>query len=407
MKRGMLNMEVVIVAVLVLLFAGAVAHGVMPRFQKGQSIVERFLPEKCADTGKTRENYEAMIFDALTARKPDAAKILAIMKEAESCFPGTEMPEPAIKFTLEQLRKRLPQLFPQSSTKALQEALKIYDDAVTIPLQQWTNPELLLFSRALYHLQKNRHEETLKLLSLVREREDRKGTLEEAEALTLSGLILLRDGKREDAHKIFQEVIKRFTPKTENAVDETKPELMFFLGQARLAENVPGAAVLALEIARKSKIPYTSYGASAEAVRAYKLENENKKAAELFEKILPYVDFKESVWFTPAVEAYANIPSPPRKTLDCQLDKQASLVGCMCQGKIIMLPTYCCAGFTSIYPCYLNDCVGISDCAQYSAQECLVPDPCELNFKYSTEAWYIHCELREGKCITKSEAVPS
>lgn len=375
-------MEVVVVTTLLLLFMGVVLFAITPKLQKGQTWAERFLPEKCAETGKTREDYKIAIENVLVTRTPNVIKALEATTEMLRCFPDTEVPKDLREHALQLAHAELAKpAFTTSTRTTLSQALKLYTDGkAVVPLSSYTTPELLLFNRALYHLAKDRSEEALRILEVVRARESKKKGVEFAEALAMTGLWLTRDpAKKEDAHEYFQDVIKHFS-------DATDPTTRFYVLQAWGAGYLPVTEPLFEEritqmtmVANAAGVSqYMREGATFLLGTYYLQKKDYVRAAQDLRKI---VDAHDSPFFSDAIASYAKIPESDRVIKDCA--PLAPYAGpCICQAGI---ETY-----------YFPQKV----CEYYQTQQYCTADSCKVKGVAPTGVGSVECKWSEQKCVT-------
>lgn len=251
MKRGFTVLEYVIAAIIVMVFAVGTLYAFGPKLEKApRKIIETFLPEKCAQTGKTLDEYLALITDLLLAIPPQTQQALTTYTEMKTCFVDAELPEEFREPIKQMLYSEIDKLFAEAAIKKRQIWTIYTNSKALIPLGEWRSKDLLLFARSLYPMglpqqtPQDAREEALRLLEKILSRE--KNNELEAEALLLQGLWYANDPQEEKKlHDAFDAVIRKF---------ESRQEGIFklFVSLARMVRDQETKSIVAVEEARNS-----------------------------------------------------------------------------------------------------------------------------------------------------------
>lgn len=396
MKKGMTVLEYVVIAIVVIAFAAIVLYAFVPRLERAPQPIERLLPERCAFTGKTQEEYLVAIENALLEKQ--MLEAFDLSKEMRVCFPEAELPEYQRVALYRMVSPKLEQLRDKATSESLNAIKEVYYGSKgAIPINEWKPEDLIAFARAL-HFAKDNKEDAEKILNEVLRREKVKGTIMEAEALY--ELAALNPGS-EKSEKIFERIIKDYGNKD-------GPEFKFFVGLAKIELKKTSEGLKDLKAAQKSENDYIKNGALYHYFLTLSKDNP-EDAAKKFEGEMAWkVEFKKTRYYQLAVKKYSEINENNRKYKKCKYDERVG-VPCLCTiNQLVLLPennnVYCCKGFVSQKSCAEPriNCEEFKTCEDYGVDKRLCDeDPCEVaKLHPQDEIVKVRCLWLDAKCST-------
>ncbi len=394
MKKGISPMGVVIVLILALAAAGTILFIITPRLERAPGLVEGFFPEKCVSTGLTRDQYYDAITDALQASPPQFDKAIQLRTAMKACFPDADVHADVKSFIVEKGVKAVDfAKLDDGTTKSLREAYDKYIKTKDLMSpNEFPTIALLLFARGFYYF-KGYSTEGMYLLDVVLERRGITDA-QKAEAMALKALFLEREGRLEEALKIYADIIDKFGK-------STSPDVQLYAGIACLKTNKARESIPLLTSAVSSESIYAAKLARIELAEAQYLSGNPVEAAKLLEPYTAPAASKDALEYAQAIEVYAKVPAQDRTVKDCQ-PNTISPEKCVCRfsgGTVIIQPEdkqYCCTTGLSSKPCI---CANVKECKDYPTNELCNADPCKLMTTKLLYAQYV-----ENICLWNYDA---
>ncbi len=359
MKRGFTTLEFVIASILLLLAAGASIFIFSERLPRGFGIVEGLLPEKCATTGLTQDQYLQQITAALTGSKPNPDQARALFLEMKTCFPQADIPNDLKVFAMTATKPKIAPLAAAATNKAFKEILRVYQESrAMVPLEAWDAAELLAFARALYWYGKtgsSRDDELQQVRAIVNIALAKpKSPLQETELRYLEAVSAGSD----DRTGLLEALAKRIEK-------DPSPESKLYLG---LALDFAGGNVIPyFEAARASSDVFAKDAANFMLGVKYSVADDGKNAALAYEEVMKHAD---SVFMHSSAYQYRSLPVDNRAYLDC--------AGLIQQGFITQEPCVCEIGrdVFEMLPFGKCLCWVSRRCEDYQSNELCDADPC-------------------------------
>ncbi len=396
MKKGFSTLEYVIAAVVIIAFAGIAIYAFTPKLQKAPGFIEGFLPEKCQESGLTRDQYLAKINAELMASTPNFENALKLRTAMRACFPDTDIHDDLKQhLAMQGIGKMDFSKLDDGTAKSLRKALDLYVESKgLVSPQDFKTIALLLFSRGIYHF-KGYSAEGISLLDTIIER---KGVSDEelAEAMALKALFLEREGKTSQASKLYGEVIDKFGK-------STSKDVQLYAGLAFLRTNKPNESVPLLDEALDAKSAYNRDFVRQYLIQALYKTGDSATALMVIDRSFSRAGFAESIAykdvFDAYFEAYARVPPANRTVKDCPLDTLLTDM-CICKNPPAILPDetrkFCCSPNKSEKECV---CAHLRRCSDYPDEKSCSSDICGFEGYSGSSHWY--CVWENNACKTE------